>query len=86
MIFMDLTSEPFDLPQPIDAFIENKRPKKDGLTERLGLWELPLNVRGRACRTERSAERHGSRVASTFEEHVGRAHNAAKIRMDLIRG
>ena len=72
MIFVDLQKEPYDLPPPIDAFHDNKRPPDAGFFEWLGLWQLPLQVRG--CGGLRG-EPAGDDDAARQEEQPARAQS-----------
>lgn len=63
MTFMDLQKTPFDLPAPLETFVEQDR-SSDKTTanpfkEILGLWQLPLEVkvRGTSCGGEHAPKR-----------------------------
>ena len=56
MVFLNFLRPPFDLPPPLETFIEQNR-SDAGFYERLGLWRLPLTVRARGatCRVKSGA-------------------------------
>ena len=56
MVFLNFLRPPFDLPPPLETFIEQNR-SDAGFYERLGLWRLPLTVRARGakCRVQSGA-------------------------------